>query len=661
MRYVSSTLLAAQKEASAVPYVEVKASNRIAGVIRLRWERLYTGSETDAYHAVARPSDGSLLRARVDPSAAKLYYQRTASPDEQSNFAAWSDFGTVSNAGVALSSSGAKVLLAYVTGGNTIKVKDSSDNGATFGSAVTAATLASVAWLACALKSNGDALLVYANATAVYKVRRTSGSWGTPAAWPYSANGITGLALAYAGDFHLAIAGTDTSNNPRLWAAIYGDGFERAADTWSALMELADADSGSNVTFKAPFLSSLDVHRLYFVEKYTGTVAYSRPLWTWFPPSQSFTINAWREPAPLDLSSDYGTAMTGGGSWAWLSTPNGVWRAPFTASTTDLSGDVIEVSLEARRLGGRATVTLRNDDGRYNDLPGGAYSVIRPGGELEVSPGYVTGQGPEVAAPGYRYWIDSIEHTSSGGEATLVLHASDAWALIERWRARRQHTWLAGTKTIAQIIRFVVARAGIELLTAGTSNPANTLKPDFTISPGEDGLRAVRRLLAMVPDLMRMTDIYLYLTEPEDDEASGYDYGTDHPIFHARYASAVLPSNRMQVFGAGVVAQQFDWPDIDNQLDRLSQVFDLNATTQAKAEDRATFALRKETLAVPHGELVSPMSCGQEVNDVVAVTDPLAGLSAVDYRVMGVELRYVRRSRARHSPVYEQRLLLGAV
>ena len=151
MRALSATLLAAQKDPSAVPFVKVTVNDEIADVIRLRWERLYNGSETDAYHAAAIPLDGSLLRLRVDPAGPTLYYQRTASPDDLSDFSPWTNLGSVANAGVAVSVNGHNALRAYVAvGGSDIKVEDSSDDGATFGSAVTAASLASVAWMAAA-------------------------------------------------------------------------------------------------------------------------------------------------------------------------------------------------------------------------------------------------------------------------------------------------------------------------------------------------------------------------------------------------------------------------------------------------------------------------------------------------------------------------------
>lgn len=65
MRELSSTLLAAQKEATRTPYVKVEASNKIAGVVRLDWERLYTGSEDDYFHAVTMPDDGSIIRVKI--------------------------------------------------------------------------------------------------------------------------------------------------------------------------------------------------------------------------------------------------------------------------------------------------------------------------------------------------------------------------------------------------------------------------------------------------------------------------------------------------------------------------------------------------------------------------------------------------------------------
>src|SRR3972149_7006774 len=116
MRTLTSALLAAQKSASATPYLKVVISDRIGGVRRLAFLRLYTGSEPDGYHAAAMPADGSLLRARV--ASGRLHYQRVASPGAGSDFSAWTDLGACAGAGVALCADGSRGLLFYVdTGG----------------------------------------------------------------------------------------------------------------------------------------------------------------------------------------------------------------------------------------------------------------------------------------------------------------------------------------------------------------------------------------------------------------------------------------------------------------------------------------------------------------------------------------------------------------
>src|SRR3989304_914208 len=133
MRTLSAPLLAAQKSASAVPYLKVVIYDRIGGVRRLAFSRLYTGSEPDGYHAAAMPADGSLLRARV--ASGRLYYQRVASPGAGSDFSSWTDLGAVAGADVALCAEGSRALLFYVdAGGVTLKLRESTDNGATLGS-----------------------------------------------------------------------------------------------------------------------------------------------------------------------------------------------------------------------------------------------------------------------------------------------------------------------------------------------------------------------------------------------------------------------------------------------------------------------------------------------------------------------------------------------
>jgi hypothetical protein len=652
MRTLPAPLLAAQKSASSLPYLKALVSDRIGGIRRLAWSRLYTGSEPDAYHAAAMPGDGCLVRARV--SGGRLYYQRVTSPGSGSNFASWTDLEAAAAAGVALCSSGSRLLLFFVDpNGTALRVRESTDNGATLGAAVTAATAAGAAvWLAAAIKSNGDTLLLYSVEAAVYAVRRTGGTWGTPSAWTNSAASITGLAVYHQGDWNTAVCGTDAPGNAFAWTAVYGDGFSQAANTWSPLQEVTRSSAGSGVGFGAPFLSQPDTYRLTFVETYSGSAGYSRPQHSFTPATADFASNLWREPVPFDLASQFGQALAFGAGAAWLSTPAGVWTASLNVPSLDLSADIVEAVTDDRPFDGRARITLRNDDGRYSTLP----AAIKTGGELRLSPGYRTAAGALVS-DGPAYWIDRIERRSGAGEATLVLEARDAWALLESWRARRQYTWAAGEKNVFGILQYVFARAGLEFSTTAASTASANLYPAFTVHPGDNGRSAVLRLLAMVPDVIFVRGEFAFLTEPLASEAADYAYGTDHRIYSGRYADGLPETDRVQVFGDSVFGERFDWPSVSSDYDRLRQVDDRNVATLALAEARADYVLRAAAMAASEAEITVPLNCGQELYDVLEVTDAAVGLSAARRRVTGISLRYSTGPR----PAYEQRLRLSGV
>jgi hypothetical protein len=452
------------------------------------------------------------------------------------------------------------------------------------------------------------------------------------------------------GDWNVAVCGTAASGVAYAWTCIFGDGFSQAANTWSALREVTRASAGSGVSFRAPFLSQPDTYRLTFIEKYTGAAAYNRPQHSFSPATADFASNLWREPVPFDLASDFGQAIAFSTAAAWLSTPSGVWTASLDVPSLDVTADVLEATTDERPFEGRARIVLRNDDGRYSTLP----TAIKAGAEVRISPGYRTPSGPQ-ASDGPAYWVDRIEKRSGGGEALLVLEARDAWALLEGWRARRQHTWSAGEKNVFGILQFLFARAGLEFSGSGASTASANLYPAFTVHPGDNGRAAVRRLLAMLPDVIFVRGEFALLTEPLASETADYAYGTDHRTYAGRYADEPLGPDRVQVFGDDVFAERFDWPAVASDYDRLRQVDDRNVATLAQAEARADYVLRAAAMAATEGEITVPVNCGQELYDVVEVTDPGAGLVAAKRRVTGLTLRYSTAER----PLYEQRIRLG--
>ena len=86
--------------------------------------------------------------------------------------------------------------------------------------------------------------------------------------------------------------------------------------------------------------------------------------------------------------------------------------------------------------------------------------------------------------------------------------------------------------------------------------------------------------------------------------------------------------------------------------DDLRQEHDRNLTTVALVESRADAMLRASALEATSGEITVPVNCGQELYDVIEVTDASAGLTAARRRVLASGIRYSTGER----PVYEQRM-----
>jgi len=466
MRSLSSTLLTAQKEASHVPYVKVEARNKIAGVVRLNWARLYTGAEADYFHALTIPGDGSLIRVRLTPpsDSRKLYRQRVANPSPESDFSQWTYCNQYNAVIVTSCSLGAEVSIFWIKSDQAIYQLKSTDYGATFGSPelIDYSPTTAIYGIAAAYKPNGDLALFFADQTALYVKKYVSGNWQNKVAWDKTTGDLSGVAAVYDGDWDLFITGKDSAGNFKLWSLIYGDGHDVAADTWSELKPFASAPSDGNFEYHRAFMDKPDVYRCFFIEKFIGTQAYNRPFWS--HSSASFIDNLWHEPVPFNLSSEYGLAIAHHGDYCWLSNPSGVWRAKLSEESLDLTTDVLRVRQELTKEAGRLIVELNNNNGQYASPGEGELEVLEIGCQLEVSPGYTTSQGNEISS-GLAFWIDAHEHTSSGGKASLILYASDGWHLIENWRARHQFRWNKGSDemSVKALLAFVLARVGLQL------------------------------------------------------------------------------------------------------------------------------------------------------------------------------------------------------
>ncbi|MFQ6122389.1 MAG: hypothetical protein ACE5LA_04945, partial [Dehalococcoidales bacterium] len=464
-------------------------------------------------------------------------------------------------------------------------------------------------------------------------------------------------------DWNLLVTGKDSSGNFKLWSLVYGDGGDVTAGSWSELKELVSAPSDGNFECHSPFMDKPDVYRGFFVEKFTGSEAYNRPFWSHSVSNAKFIDNLWREPVPFNLSSEYGLAIAHYADYCWLSNPAGVWRASLTPQSLDLTADVLAVRQELEQTSGKLTVQLRNDEGQYASPGQGTLSALDIGCQLDFSPGYCTIAGNEVSS-GQTFSLEAYEHTSSGGKASLILYAQDGWAAVATWRARHQFRWnkASNQMSVKDILTFVLARVGLKLEVKSQSSAITSFYPDFTIGPNDRGETVIQKLLSFVPDVLFFEGSKAYVVNPLSSDNSVYSYGEEHQILDGRYRLAAWELNRVQIEGYDtgsdqlIVVDTFAWDEISRLYDRLRQLEDRNIDTVAKARQRGEAYLREAEIESASSTILIPVNCGQQLYDVIDITDTRAGLTSEKRRVLGLTLVYHPRRGE-----YNQRLWLGAV
>ena len=296
--------------------------------------------------------------------------------------------------------------------------------------------------------------------------------------------------------------------------------------------------------------------------------------------------------------------------------------------------------------------TIYDHSGKGNDgtVYGATWSTLwkeKPGSELRLSIGYHTSEGDEYSEAG-RYWVESWEYRRAPNRSTLILNCIDPWALARLWAARYQMRWnsdpLSPEKPVYEILKVVLARLGIKLSYKSRSSLITTFYPDFTISPGDRGDRVIRRLLSFVPDKLFFDGVTAYIVNPKQTDSSAYSYGGEHSILKISQGYNAPDINRAQVIGkdaVGLIAKDsFDWDEVQLLGDRLGVQADLNIDTLDKASERGLAVLNHLALSRHLGQLVIPPNCGQELWDVIDVTDAVLGLDGERYRVSGIELSF---------------------
>jgi hypothetical protein len=725
MRTLSSTLLASQKKADRLPYVEAKVYDYEAGIKRLSWTRLYTGSEPDNHHGIAFDSQGSLHRIRA-ASGNKLYYQKITDPGPSSDYSQWTQIATDCYGPCAIAAYGAKVYMFYRHNElNQLYKLYSHDYGVSWQNAQLAdysevASLAACWW---GTGNNVVCLAIKASFPAKLNgiVLNTSDQTTSQHEW-YDENhplldtyGIGATYNPFWPAIEIVFAGKESDspyNHFDLFRTKFSDAYH-----FLALESFLMAPDGENITYIYPDchlpspltgegqgegVPDYETNRIIAVEKHVGTTPYQLPITSHLVKGTYWSDSTFTDPKPFLPSpltregqgegASYGLRLQSTTDYWWLSKPDGVWQAPRVArAPLDLTKDIFSLT---QRSSSPSTgegqgedalvITLDNSKGQYARPQ--LLSKLNKRSELVLKLGYKTTAGVESVDAG-TYWIDSWEYSASlspggrgqgEGVSLFTLHCLDGYGLMSRWSSRYQMRWNkdeVNPRTVWQILYQLLARAGICLTNTPTkpqSSAINNFYPDFTMNPGTPGTQALHKLLSFVPDQLVFRGQEAFTKNPLPAEASCYSYkfpsplrgegqgeGVIHAILAGRYTDGVTPSRCRALGqaedGSRIVQDTLDWDLLQLAIDELEQVYDPNLQTAESAQDRADAILRTQQTLQTQGTINIPTNCGQELLDVVEVTDARCGIDQEKYRVQGIRTLYDRRKGQ-----YDQALSLGA-
>jgi hypothetical protein len=523
VKTLSATLLAAQKEAHRLPYVEAKVYDYEQGIKRLSWTRVYEGSEPDNHHGLAFDGNGDMHRIRAGAGNA-LYYQKQDCPFatppafpmtfpfpivDPPALDQWTQIASDCDGPCAVAAYGAKVYIFYRTTGNVLWKYYSHDYGQSWNNAQLYALADVLSMAACWKGTTGTVVCFAATLVKISAiVLNTDTQAATEHYYNHGLDTTYGIgATYYAGDFPIVLAGKDTDGG--TGAVTYALYSTRLSSSYGflALRMLLAAQDDVVTAFRYPdchqpaSAQDYETLQLTVVEDYSGITAYTRPLLAHLVKDTDWSSATVTEPKFfVDISSAYGLRLMTDTSYWWLSMPSGVWRAPRPAEDPlDLTPYIRQLRQVIAHQGpGSLVIALDNSRGYFASPGEGPLASLRFRSEIALKLGYRTTAGAESVA-NLNYWVDSWDYRSDLNTSVFTLRCLDQWGLASAWSARYSLRWNYTTFQpcrVWEILYQFLGRLGIRLWNNGAvpqSDPMNNYYPKSSYREGAPPLRRSSR------------------------------------------------------------------------------------------------------------------------------------------------------------------------
>jgi len=311
----------------------------------------------------------------------------------------------------------------------------------------------------------------------------------------------------------------------------------KSSTYWERLAAVYEALAGETLDVSGPFLLKPATS---CARPLLSLARQNQPWLFRLKPGTDFYDYNWNKASIIDTSASRGMALAAdpSGEYIWATQPTEVWRALCPGSwspPTPGSGPGTYISIPQSRVfqvteqvdpeqPAELVVELTNHDGYYNTPGTAPIAQIKRGSRVNLKIGYNTGT--EEVSEAARYFIEAMEYSRAPNVASFIMHCVDACGLLQRYRFNKPVEWNIGSDefTCYQLIEKVMQSVGGTLSYKSRSSLITSLYPRLEVGAGESAASVLKRLLAMVPDVIYFFGLDGYIVYPQAADAADYWY-----------------------------------------------------------------------------------------------------------------------------------------
>jgi len=180
-------------------------------------------------------------------------------------------------------------------------------------------------------------------------------------------------------------------------------------------------------------------------------------------------------------------------------------------------------------------IVFNNYDGFFDNAGVGQLDVLAVGSRVRLFLGYdietidpkeIVPHGKEYEETS-RYFVDSWSYNRTPNLTEFILHCIDAWGLLEKYRFNRKVSFnypgATTTYSVYELIEMLCLAIGGSLSYISRSSYITIFKPVIEVNAGENAANLLRRLLTVVPDVIRFIGNEGYMVYPQTGDKSTYN------------------------------------------------------------------------------------------------------------------------------------------